>query len=146
MESGWQVHEGADYVDQLIAALGHPELQTPRRAAWILGELATPRAVDPLLRVPATTDDPYLQATAAEALGKIGQARAVAGLAETLAHGFLPARVSAAEALGRIGGPPARSVWRVHCPTPVRSSAKLQPKRSLRLAPLLREGQPVETE
>ena len=44
-----------DYVDQLIAALHHPELQTPRRATWILGELRTPRAVDSLLHVSGTT-------------------------------------------------------------------------------------------
>ncbi len=109
MEAGWQVGGRSDYVDQLIAALGHPELQTPRRVAWILGELATPRAVDPLLRVLATTEDPYLQAAAAEALGKIGEARAVSGLVQTLAHGFLPARLSAAVALGEIGGPLART-------------------------------------
>lgn len=61
-----------DYVQKLIVALNHPEKGTPVRAAWILGQIRDPRAVDPLMTLVQKTKDVYIAAAAIKALGKIG--------------------------------------------------------------------------
>jgi HEAT repeat protein len=68
--------QGRDYIDTLIAALRHPEPQTPIRVATILGNLRTPRAVVPLLDLLEGDADVYQKAAAIQALGKIGDRRA----------------------------------------------------------------------
>lgn len=100
--------EGSDYASKLISALDHPEPETPVRSAWILGELHETRAVGALLGLLEKSRDPYILAGAAEALGKIGDARATGVLAKALASSFLPVRLKAVEALGRLGGDEAR--------------------------------------
>ena len=94
-----------DYVSKLISALEHPEPETPVRAAWILGELKERRAVEALERVLTEAGrDPYLLASAVEALGKIGDPGAVGSLALALKSSYLSVRLSAVEALSRLGG------------------------------------------
>jgi HEAT repeat protein len=66
----------ADYADKLIAALRHPESATPIRAAWILGQRRERKAVEPLCRLVRETNDPFIAASAVNALGAIGDARA----------------------------------------------------------------------
>jgi HEAT repeat protein len=76
---GLQIHkflQTKDYVDKLILSLGHPEQGTAIRAAWILGRLRTPRAVEPLRRVLELTQDVYIARAAAAALGSIGGSEA----------------------------------------------------------------------
>jgi predicted amidophosphoribosyltransferase len=58
-----------DYVEKLIAALHHPEKETPIRAAWLLGQLKDPRAVPPLIELVKETEDVYIARAAVQALG-----------------------------------------------------------------------------
>lgn len=101
--------EGEDYTSKLISALEHPEPETPIRTAWILGELREGRAVDALTRLLEKGSDPYILAAAVEALGKIGDRRAIGVVARGLESGFLLVRLKAVEALGRLGSDEARS-------------------------------------
>ncbi|MCS6816338.1 MAG: HEAT repeat domain-containing protein [Blastocatellia bacterium] len=64
------------YVEKLISALQHPEPQTVRRAAWILGRLKAREAVPALLGTGERTRDPYVIESVIEALGEIGDERA----------------------------------------------------------------------
>jgi len=70
----------ADFVEKLIAALHHPEPTTPIRAAWILGQRREREAVEPLIQLARTCPDPFLVESAVEALGKIGDPRALGTL------------------------------------------------------------------
>ncbi len=72
--------EIGDYLAKLIAALRHPEPLTQRRAAYILGLLRYPDAVEPLAAVLASDADPYVKGEAAQALAAIGDERAKAVL------------------------------------------------------------------
>ncbi len=70
-----------DYTEKLISALRHPEPLTQRRAAYVLGLLAEPRAAEALLALLWNGEaDPYVRAQAAEALGAIGTPPALMAL------------------------------------------------------------------
>ncbi len=72
---GCQVAErldGASYTERLIAALSHPEPETPLRAATILGMRRDHDAVFHLVRTAESTKDPYLAMACLEALARIG--------------------------------------------------------------------------
>ena len=102
--------EQADHrglVEKLLAALRHPEPATAVRAATILGELKPQEAVSALADILGTSRDPYLIEAAARALGKIGDRNSVPVLRATLCSSYLVARLAAAEALARVGGPEA---------------------------------------
>lgn len=76
---GADLREGpADYLTKLIAALRHPEPLTRRRAAYVLGLLRHPAAVEPLADVLIGDADPYVKGEAAQALAAIGDERAKA--------------------------------------------------------------------
>ena len=65
------------YVEKLIGALRHPEAFTQRRAAYVLGLIGDPRALEALTELLQNGQaDPYVRAQAAEALGVIGTSRA----------------------------------------------------------------------
>ena len=92
--------------EQLIAALESTSLDEPQRAFIIrlLGRTADARLVEPLIDI-LIRDSQTMQGAAAEALGWIGDARAVSPLLLFLSEGE-PSdalRELAAEALGRIG-------------------------------------------
>lgn len=103
------VTDSRSYTAKLVAALSHPEPTTPVRAAKILGELRAAEAVGPLLDLVRQTRDPYTQAAAAEALGRIGAAESWPVLAELAENGPILARRQARIALSRMkpaeGGP-----------------------------------------
>lgn len=65
-------YDPKDYIDKLILALKHPEPSTPVRAAWLLGKIGEERAVDMLIECFRDSDDIYLLAAVANALGEIG--------------------------------------------------------------------------
>ncbi len=72
-----ELAEGAgDYVAKLIAALEHPEPLTRRRAAYVLGLLRDPGAVEALAALLAGPADPYVKGEAAQALRAIGGEKA----------------------------------------------------------------------
>jgi HEAT repeat protein len=90
---GLHIHEfwaSKDYVERLILALNHPEKSTPVRAAWILGKLKDPRAVEALIRLIETSEDIYLIVAAVKALGEIRTVEALAALETLRKH---PARM-----------------------------------------------------
>ena len=89
------------YATKLIRALRHPEPQTAVRAAWILGERRERSAVDELIRVLEATGDSFLAEAAAEALGKIGDEKALPALTRTSRHGTLRVRRAARRARTR---------------------------------------------
>lgn len=85
---GLDIHgfwKSKDYVEKLIVALNHPEPETPIRAAWLLGELKDPRAVEPLIRLIKYTEDVYIAQAAVEALGKFETPESLHFL-DTLVH------------------------------------------------------------
>jgi len=91
------------YLEKLVNSLGHPIPSTAVNAAWVLGRRREESAVEPLIRVLETRDEPGVMASAAEALGEIGDPRAVPVLAGLLEGSYLEVRVKAVEALGKIG-------------------------------------------
>jgi HEAT repeat protein len=96
--------QARDYIDMLIAALRHPEPRTPIRVATILGNLRTPRAVEPLLDLLRSVADIYQKAAAITALGKIGDRRAEAALQQILEGGPATLRGVTQEALAELHG------------------------------------------
>jgi HEAT repeat protein len=100
--------------DQAVRALmsavqnEHEDLIVRGRAAMMLGNLRDIRAVDPLIRA---LDAPGFQTPlyAAEALGKIGDPRAIPSLMSLAANGKDKTRHAAVEALTRLGHPPGGS-------------------------------------
>jgi HEAT repeat protein len=102
---GLDIHEflkTTDFVDKLILALEHPEEETAIRAAWILGKLRDPRAVEPLRHLLAETGDVYLAGEAAAALGKIGTAEARSALRAFVNHPAQMVREEAQRILDRM--------------------------------------------
>jgi HEAT repeat protein len=78
--------ESQDYVEKLIIALGHPEKETPIRAAWLLGQLKDARAGPPLIDLVEKTDDVYLARAAVHALGELNTPEARQFLATLANH------------------------------------------------------------
>ena len=60
-----------DYLETLILALNHPDKTTPLRAAWILGKLRNPLAIEALIAVVEKTEDVYLSRATIRAWGEI---------------------------------------------------------------------------
>jgi HEAT repeat protein len=87
------------YEEKLIVALRHPEPTVPIRAATILGELRSQAAVEPLINITRSVDDPYIQEAAVEALGRIGDIRALACLDHLTRQGAVRVRVAVERAL-----------------------------------------------
>jgi len=90
------------YATKLIRALRHPEAQTAVRAAWILGERRHASAVPELIRVLESARDSFLAEAAVEALGKIGDERALPALTRASREGTLRVRRAASRTLVRL--------------------------------------------
>jgi HEAT repeat protein len=93
-------HFGADAVEPLIVALNDRDRRVRPNAAWALGQIGDPRAVEPL--IPALQDE-ATSWRAAKALGQISDPRAVEPLVASLKTKGTGR--AAAEALGQIGAP-----------------------------------------
>lgn len=92
-----------DYTEKLIKALKHPRALKRREAAWLLGLKKDIIAVEPLIEVLNSNDDPYVLANAAESLGKIGNSNAIYALIKSLESSYVLVRGKSAWALGEIG-------------------------------------------
>ena len=90
------------YEEKLIHALGHPEPNTVMRAAWILGERKTIRAVPALIHLIDQTKDPYIAREAAQALAKIGTPPCRQALKRLTRHPVSMVRREAKTLLGRL--------------------------------------------
>ncbi len=108
LECGQPVAEPeADFMDKLIAALRHPEPTRAGLAVHILGEmLQEPRAVQPLIDLVQARPDAHVLKLAVQALGRLGDVRAVPALVDLLEDptAVVVARLAAVEALNQIGG------------------------------------------
>jgi HEAT repeat protein len=87
------------FVEKLCRALNHPEPQTAVRAAWVLGERRERVAVDDLIRTSEMTSDIFLAESAAEALEKIGDAKASDSLRHAEEAGAVRVRRAARRAI-----------------------------------------------
>lgn len=96
-----QIVELAQVVDALGNRLGdgHPNVRD--RAAWALGEIEDPTAVEPLLKA-LQDSEAGVRARAAWALGEIENPTAVTGLLAALADGDASVREKSVWALGEI--------------------------------------------
>lgn len=92
------------FVEKLRSALRHPEPETAIRAAWILGERREISCAADLIGVVEKTRDLYLVESAAEALGKLGDARALPALERGAASGPLRVRRACKLAVRKIQG------------------------------------------
>lgn len=97
------------YTSKLIHALSHPESLTVQRAAWILGEIKALEAVEPLIKLSQLSKEMGILESVAEAIGKIGNERAVDILSHLMTSSYITVRLKAIEALGRIGSTNARA-------------------------------------
>ncbi|HUY13734.1 MAG TPA: HEAT repeat domain-containing protein [Terriglobia bacterium] len=88
------------YEEKLIRSLHHPEPTVPVRAATILGDLRSKSAVDALIEAAMSSQDPYLQEAAVQALGSIGDARALPCLERLSREGAVRVRIAARRAMG----------------------------------------------
>lgn len=94
--------DGKPFVEKLRSALRHPEPETAARAAWILGERHELSVADELIRVLKTTQDGFLAEVAAEALGKIGDPRALPALERAAVSGTVRVRRASGLAIKQI--------------------------------------------
>ena len=96
---------GASVVEKLIWVLQHDAATVHRRyAAYALGKIRDPRAVEPLT-LALRSDEPMVRENAAEALGSLGDARAVRPLLRALGDPAAVVRRYAERALVKIGLP-----------------------------------------
>jgi HEAT repeat protein len=86
-------------VPHLVVLLEHPDANVAQAAIDALAQLRATMAVDSLVK--ALDRDPWLRFSAVEALGEIGDVKAVGPLVGLLADESI--RLSAIEALGKIG-------------------------------------------
>jgi hypothetical protein len=86
---------GKSYEEKLILALSHPEPTVPVRAAAILGERGSLAAVESLIKLASASTDPYIQEASVEALGRIGDSRALMCLDRLSREGALRVRAAA---------------------------------------------------
>jgi HEAT repeat protein len=100
-QCGADLHDlaGESYEEKLIRALYHREPTVPVRAATILGELGSRSAVEPLIEVANSSQDPYIQEAAVNALGRIGDLRALPCLDRLGRGGMLRVRRAADQAI-----------------------------------------------
>ena len=88
------------YVEKLIHSLNHFDRSTVYRVCYILGKRRETVAVKPLIDLLNTTNDHFLMEEIVEALGKIGDERAVPYLINMLNNSSFLVRGKAATVLG----------------------------------------------
>jgi HEAT repeats len=86
---------GKSYEEKLILALSHPEPTVPVRAAAILAELGSLVSVESLINLASAATDPYIQEAAVEALGRMGDSRALTCLGRLSREGAVRVRAAA---------------------------------------------------
>jgi HEAT repeat protein len=96
-------HEGSSYDMALIEGLQHPRPDIAEMCAWVLGQrrtrLAVPALIEVLHRRPNEID---VLVAAINALGSIGDTRALPALVEAAREGAVPVRCAALRALAAI--------------------------------------------
>jgi len=93
---------GKPAVEALILAMKDASPGVKKEAAWILGRIGDPRAVDSLISV-LSAEKAYVRAEATWALGSIKDTRATVALLEAINDRDPHVRSNAVKALGKIG-------------------------------------------
>ena len=96
---------GSFAVGPLVEVLEDGEAQEQYIAVQILGKLRDPRAVEPLMKVAAGHEHEHVQAAAIEALGILGDARALPMIQHALADSMEVVRDRAAFVIGGFRDP-----------------------------------------
>jgi len=96
------------YVEKLANSLMHPIPSTAMRAAWVLGRRREKSAVEPLIKAIESRGEEGIMSSAVEALGEIGDPRAIPTLTKLLEGSYLKVRLKAIEALEKIGSDDAQ--------------------------------------
>jgi len=91
---GANLEEKNTYLEKLILALKSKDGLTARRAAYILGEIGDPQAIDVLATI-IDEEDPYVAAEAVMALAKIGGMRALDTVKRAKFHPYITVRKAA---------------------------------------------------
>jgi len=101
--------EAGRVLEPLMAALSDRDPNAREYAAVVLGKLASPRAIGPLIAVLQKDRSEGVRAAVAAALGAVKDPRPVGPLIAVLGNPFeaVEARIAAAQALGKIGDPRA---------------------------------------
>ncbi len=94
---GANLEENNTYLEKLISALKSKDGFTARRAAYILGEIGNPQAIDALAAA-IEEQDPYIAGEAVIALAKIGGVRALDVIERAKSHPYVTVRKAAFEA------------------------------------------------
>lgn len=94
-------YHSRNFEEKLINALNHPERETARRAAYILGRLKSANAVKKLAELFGLTRDPYIKVEVLEALYYIGTEEARDFLKEAAGSDMSVIRRKAEELLER---------------------------------------------
>ena len=97
------VEIGTPSVPSLVLALKHSDRDVRTKAAWSLGELKDPRAVEPLIAALNDMDGQDVRTKAAWSLGELKDPRAVEPLIAALNDMDVHVIWEATEALGKIG-------------------------------------------
>ncbi len=92
-------YHGKSFEEKLINALNHPERETARRAAYILGRLKNASAVKKLVELFEKTTDPYIKMEILEALHYIGTEEAAVFIRKSAGSGMSVIRRKAEELL-----------------------------------------------
>lgn len=94
-----------DYVETLIRfSLKHPVPSISAMAAEILGKIGDIRALEPLIKILDSSEEPELLEAAVEALGNLRDNRAVSYLLNFMKRGTVSARLKAVKSIEKIGG------------------------------------------
>jgi HEAT repeat protein len=94
-------YQKKSFEEKLINALNHPERETARRAAHILGRLKSANAVKKLVELFGLTVDPYIKMEILEALHYIGTEEAADFIHKTAGSDSAVIRRKAEELLER---------------------------------------------
>ncbi|MER3446376.1 MAG: hypothetical protein C4291_05790 [Candidatus Dadabacteria bacterium] len=106
LQCGGNVEEWVEksFTEKLIDSLNHSERSTVYRVCYILGERRERAAIRPLIELLNRTNDYFLMEEVVEAVGKIGDERAVPFLIKMLNNPSFLVRGKAAAVLGNFDG------------------------------------------
>lgn len=94
--------EKMNFEEKLLNALGHKEPETVEMVVWVLGELKSEKATQPLNALLKRTESFHLKCAILDALSKIGTHEAISAILETCGREIGMVRNKAREQIERI--------------------------------------------
>lgn len=95
--------EKKNFEEKLLNALGHKEPETVEMVVWVLGELKSEKAIQPLNALLKRSESFHLKCAILDALAKIGTHEAISAILETCGREVGMVRKKAREQIERIG-------------------------------------------